>query len=184
MAMSDRFPGIRPRLTMGRRLDIVWRQAFPGITSILLMLLSVANFGPRGQSALLPMVSIICVWFWSLYRPAAMSPPIAFVIGLLLDLLGYLPLGVGPVTMLTTHGLARQLRRFLVRQGFMVVWLTFIVVAFGIAVMNWTLVSLLTLSVEPPGPMLLVAGLVAATYPVIALPLALAHRSIADPDLA
>jgi rod shape-determining protein MreD len=184
MALTDRVPGVRARLTIGRRLDIAWRYAFPVTTSLLLMMVSLAPFGLWGQAALLPTVALTCVWFWSLYRPAAMAPPMVFMIGILLDLLGFLPLGVGGVTMLTTHGIAQRLRRFLSRQGFTVVWLIFTAVACGIAVMNWVLVSALTFSLVPAGPVLFQAGLAAAMYPAVAIPLTLAHRSFADPDLA
>ena len=184
MALSDRLPGVRPHLTPGRRLDIAWRYAFPIVSSVMLMMLSLAPFGLWGQAALLPTVALTCVWFWSLFRPEAMAPPVVFAIGLLLDLIGFLPLGVGPVTLLTTHGIAHRLRRFLSRQGFTVVWLIFIAVACGIAGMNWVLVSLLTFSIVAPGPVLFQAGLAAAMYPAVAIPLMLAHRSFADPDLA
>jgi len=184
MALNERIPGVRPRPSVGRRLDILWRHAFPGTTSLLLMVLSLAPFGLWGQAALLPTVSLTCVWFWSLFRPAAMPPPMVFMIGLLLDLLGFLPPGIGPLTMLTTHGIAQRLRRFLSRQGFAIVWLIFITVACGIAAINWGLVSLLTFTLLPSGPVLFQAGLAAAMYPAVAIPLTLAHRSIADPDLA
>jgi len=184
MALSDRMPGVRAHLTVGRRLDIAWRHAFPGTTSFLLMLLSLAHFQLWGQAALLPTVALTCVWFWSLFRPAAMAPPMVFLIGLLLDLLGFLPLGVGEVTMLATHGIAQRLRRFLSRQRFAVVWLIFTTVACLIAAMNWALVSILTFSLVPPGPVLFQAGLAAAMYPAVAIPLTFAHRSMADPDLA
>jgi rod shape-determining protein MreD len=184
MAPRDRIPGVRPHLTIGRRLDIAWRHAFPGTTSLMLMLLSLAPFGLWGQAALLPTVALTCVWFWSLFRPAAMAPPVVFLIGLLLDLLGFLPLGVGVVTMLLTHGVAQRLRGFLSRQGFAVVWLIFIALACGIAVLNWALVSVLTFTIVPPGPVLFQAGIAAAMYPAVAIPLTLAHRSFADPDLA
>ena len=184
MAYRDRMPGIRPHLTVGRRLDIAWRHAFPGITSILLMVLSMVHFGIWGQAALLPTVTLSCVWFWSLFRPAAMPPPIVFLIGLLLDLLGYLPLGVGPITMLFTHGTALRLHRFVSRQGFAVAWIIFTATACGVATLNWILVSLLTFSLKPIGPVLFQAGLAVAMYPVVAVPLMLAHRSVADPDLA
>jgi rod shape-determining protein MreD len=184
MAPSDRIPGVRPYLTLGRRLDIAWRYAFPGTTSLVFMLFSLAPFGLWGQAALLPTVALTCVWFWSLLRPAGMPPPVVFLIGLLLDLLGFLPLGVGGVTMLTTFGIAQRLRRFLSRQGFTVVWVIFTAVACGIAAMTWALVSALTFTLVPAGPVLFQAGLAAAMYPVVAIPLTLAHRSIADPDLA
>ena len=179
-----RLPGIRPHLTLGRRLDMASRHAFPGVSSLFLMLLSLAPFGIWGQAALLPTVALTCVWFWSLFRPAAMAPPMVFAIGLLLDLLGYLPLGVGELTMLSAHGLALRMRRFLARQGFALVWLIFTAAACAVAAMNWALVSLLTFSLMPPRPVFFQAGLAAAMYPLVAGPLALAHRSIADPDLA
>ena len=64
------------------------------------------------------------------------------------------------------------------------IWLIFTAVACGIAAMNWVLVSALTFSFEPIGPVLFQAGLAAAMYPAVAIPLTLAHRTIADPDLA
>ena len=62
-----------------------------------------------------------------------MPPPAVFAIGVLLDLLGYLPLGVGVLTLLVTHGIALRLRRFLGQQGFAVTWLAFLPVAAGAA---------------------------------------------------
>ena len=44
------------------------------------MILSLAPFGVPGQAALLPAVALTCVWFWSLYRPAAMPPPMVAVL--------------------------------------------------------------------------------------------------------
>jgi rod shape-determining protein MreD len=184
VALSDRAPGVRPNATLGRQLDLAWRHAFPMATSIMLMLLSVAHFELWGQAALLPTVALTCVWFWSLYRPSAMAPPVVFMIGILLDLLGCLPLGVGAVTMLTAHAVAQRVRPLLAHQGFAVVWLIFITVACVIAAMNWALVSLLTFSLVPYRPVLFQAGLAAAMYPAVAIPLARAHRSMADPDLA
>ena len=105
MAAIDQRPGIRPRASLGRRLDIAARFSFPACVTILLMLFHPGAIGDRGQAALLPAVALCCVWFWSLFRPAAMPPPMVFLIGLLLDLLGYLPPGVGVLTLLAVHGL-------------------------------------------------------------------------------
>ncbi len=98
MAAIDQRPGIRPRASLGRRLDIAARFSFPACVTILLMLLTQAPLEIAGQAALLPAVTLCCVWFWSLFRPDALPPPIVFLIGLLMDLLGYLPPGVGVFT--------------------------------------------------------------------------------------
>lgn len=73
-----------------------------------------------------------------------MPPPAVFLLGLLLDLIGYLPLGVGALTLLTAHGIAMLWRRFVIEQGFALVWLAFLPIALGGAMMIWALTALLT----------------------------------------
>ncbi len=184
MALMDQTPGIRPRLTLGRRLDIAARLGFPACVTVLLMLFTEMPLGMPNQAALLPAVALISVWFWSVFRPASMPPPVVFLIGLLLDLRGYLPLGAGVLTLLTAHGIALRWRRFLVEQGFAMVWIAFLAVAVGGAALIWMLTALLTFRLLSPLPALFQAVITAALYPVLAIPLARAHRSLADPTQA
>ncbi|MEJ0020928.1 MAG: rod shape-determining protein MreD [Acetobacteraceae bacterium] len=152
MARADQTPGIRPRATLGRRLDMAARHAFPAGCTVLLMLLTEAPFGINDQATLLPAVTLACVYFWSLFRPAAMPPPVVFLIGLLLDLIGYLPLGVGVLTLLAVHGLALRWRRMLTRQGFLTVWLVFAGFAAGAALLAWVLSVMLSFRLLPIAP--------------------------------
>lgn len=184
MALMDQTPGIRPRLTLGRRLDIAARLALPTCVTVLVMLATELPFGMPNQAALLPAVALIGVWFWSVFRPTSMPPPIVFLIGLLLDLRGYLPLGAGVLTLLIAHGIALRWRRFLVEQGFTMVWVSFLPIAIGGAVLIWLLAALLNLRLLSPLPALFQAIVTFALYPVMAIPLAFAHRSLADPARA
>ena len=181
---EGRLPGIRPRPTLGRRLDAMARAAFPVVCTLLVMLLSMAPFGFAGQAMLLPALTLPCVFFWSLFRPAAMPPPAVFMIGLFLDLLGYLPVGTGVLTLLVLHGFAVRWRRTLARQGFAVVWLSFAAMAAGAAAMLWGLASLLTFQLLPAAPAVFLFVLTVAVYPAIAILFTGAHRSIADPERA
>lgn len=182
MAHIDRRPGIRPRATLGRRLDILARSGFPACITILLMLLTRAPLDLPEQAALLPAVAMGCVWFWSVFRPGAMPPPVVFVIGLLLDLLGYMPLGVGVFTLLAVHGVAISMRRRLSRHGFAWNWLVFAGVAAGASLLIWLLVMLLTFRLLSPSPSIFIAVLTSAIFPLLAVPFAGAHRSIANPE--
>lgn len=184
MARADQMPGIRPRVTVGRRLDTAARHAFPASCTILLMVLAQMPLGIADQAVLLPAVAIACVYFWSLFRPAAMSPPVVFLAGLLLDLLGYLPLGVGALTLLGVHGLALRWRRILTRQRFLLVWLAFGGFAVGAAALSWLLTAVLTVRLLSPGPAMFQAVLTAAVYPALAVLFVRAHRTIADPERA
>ncbi len=184
MAIVDRRPGIRPRASLGRRLDVAARASFPASITVLLMLVSQAPLGIDGQAALLPAVTLCCVWFWSLFRPANLPPPVVFVIGLLTDLLGYLPLGVGVFILLAVQGVALSVRRSLAPRGFAWIWVVFAAVAAAASLVIWLLIMLLTFRLLSPYPAMFTAVLTIALFPVVAIPFAAAHRSIADPDRA
>jgi rod shape-determining protein MreD len=182
MARADQSPGIRPRATLGRRLDLAARHAFPASCTILLMLLTEAPFGIADQPVLLPAIALACVYFWSLFRPAAMPPPVVFLIGVLFDLLAYQPLGLGPLTLLVVHGLALRWRRTLTRLGFLPVWLAFAGFAVAAAALGWVLTMALSFRLLPVAPALFQATLTAAIYPALAILFTRAHRSVADPE--
>jgi rod shape-determining protein MreD len=184
MAHIDRRPGIRPRASLGRHLDVLARAGFPACVTILLMLLTQAPLGIPEQAALLPAVTLCCVWFWSLFRPDALPPPIVFLVGLLLDLLGYLPLGVAVFALLGVHGVALAARRSLSRRGFGSIWIAFAGVATAASLLIWLMVMLLTFRLLSPVPAIFTAMLAVSVYPMIALPFAAAHRSIASPERA
>jgi rod shape-determining protein MreD len=179
--MDERLPGIRPRPGLGRRLDMSARRGFPMASTVLLMLFSAAPLGLPGQAELLVSVTLSCVFFWSLFRPASMPPPAVFMLGVLLDLLGFGPPGVGVLTLLVLHGFALRWRGVLVRQGFLLVWLAFAALSCGAALVEWALSSLLLFRLLPPAPGVFQAALAAGVYPPLAMLLIGAHQTLADP---
>lgn len=161
-----------PSPSLLRRVDNLARAALPGFTTALLLILAA---GPTGVPALVPATALPCVVFWSVFRPAAMSPPVVFLLGLLQDLLTLAPLGTGVVTLLVAHGLAVSWRRFLARQGFALVWLIFLGFAAGVAGAGYLLTALLNWTVPPLIPALHQAALTAGLYPLFALVLSRIH---------
>jgi rod shape-determining protein MreD len=181
---ADHTPGIRPPLTLGRRLDIAARHGFPAGCTALLMLLAEVPFGIAEQAAMLSAITLACIYFWSLYRPDAMPPPVVFLIGILFDLLGYLPLGVGPLTLLAVHGLVVRWRHRLALQGFVAGWLVFALFACGASALCWMLAVALSFQLLPLAPALLEALLAVALYPALTVLFLRAHRTVADPERA
>ena len=180
----DTLPGIRPRPSLARRLDRAARRGFPTATTVLLLLLGDAPLGLPGQAELRAALAVSAVFFWSLFRPASMPSPAVLAIGLLGDLLGQWPVGVGGLSLLAAHGAAARLRRPLLRHGLPVVWLAFLATAAGVAGLGWALTSLLTLRLLSPAPGLFQAALSAGLFPPLALLLTRAHRGVAEPERA
>lgn len=179
-----RTPGIRPRPTLRRRLDAASRRLFPAAGTAVLLLLAAAPLGLPGQAQAQSAVALACVFFWSLTRPASMTPPVVFLLGLLADLLGLTPPGVSVLILLAAHGLAAGWRRVLVQRGFLAVWLVFAAVAAGAAALEWAMVGLLSVRLLPVRDALLQFGLTAGLYPALAALFTQAHRGLADPDRA
>jgi rod shape-determining protein MreD len=177
--MDDRLPGIRPRPTLWRRLDMSARVGFPASTTALLLIAAAAPLGIPGQAELQEAIALACVFFWSLFRPASMPPVLVFALGLLADLLDYAPAGL-----LLVHGFALRWRRSLTRQGFLLVWLAFAAVAWGAAALQWALTSLLMFRLLSPGPALFQAAISAGLYPALAVLLTAAHTTLAEPRRA
>ena len=143
-----------------------------------------APFGLPGQPQLQAGFALGSVYFWSLFRPAAMPALIVFLLGLLLDLLTGAPIGVSSLTLLVTHAIALKLRFTLSRQGFLYVWLVFIAIAALASFLTYILVTALIWHIFSPTPALFGFLVAVGVYPVLATLLTRAHRGIAAPERA
>ncbi len=182
--MIDRHPGIRPRESAWRQIDMAARGSFPAATTALLLLITATPIGLPGQAELQAPLALACVVFWSLYRPNSMSPIVVFVLGLLADLLGYAPPGVFMIVLLGAYGIALRGRRMLVRGGFLLVWTAFVALATLAAGAQWALTCLMRLTLLPSEPILLQAAFAAGLYPPLALLLTRTQQSLAAPERA
>ena len=180
----DSRPGIRPRPSLWRRLDASARAGFPASITALLLLILAAPLGLPAQAELQGALALAAVFFWSLYRPSSMPPQVVFLLGVLLDLLGITPLGTSVITLLIAHGMALASRRVLLRHGFLVIWLGFVLVAGVTSVLGWALVALLSFRLLTPVPMLFQCLLAVGIYPLVAVAFIRAHRGAAAPEQA
>lgn len=164
-----------------RRADALARAAFPaGATAALLVLAAM----PVGLPGAVPAAGLPCIFFWSVFRPAALPPPVVFGLGLLQDLLTAAPVGSGVLVLLLVHGLATRWRRFLARQSFLAVWLAYCSFAAGAAGLDWALHALLGWQLPPAPPGLHQVALTAGLYPTIAFLLTRAHEAMRHAESA
>jgi rod shape-determining protein MreD len=173
----------RPEPSPGllRRLDALGRASLPVLAAVVLMVLAAA---PVGLPGLVAAVALPSVFFWSVFRPAAMPPPAVFALGLLQDLLTLAPLGSGVVILLLAHGLAVRWRRVLARRSFLAVWLTFCGFAAGATGLGFLLQAVLGWRMPAATSGLLQLALATGLYPVLALFLTRAHEAMRQAEEA
>lgn len=121
----------------------LWRQivleALP-VLSIFALLL-IAMIPVRLPSAWSPggLWPLLGLFYWILVQPRLMKLPLVFCLGLLSDLALGLPLGCYTLAFVVLHTVLTTQRRFLVGQGFWLIWPAFALSVLGV----YTLVFLL-----------------------------------------
>lgn len=164
-----------------QRLDRNARKLLPSVTTLLLGILVIVPLGIPQWGALAPPFMLAAVYYWALARPGLLPPSAAFVLGLLQDLLTGAPLGSGALILVLVQWILRSQQRFLGNRPFLLLWLGFAPVAFGAAIVEWTVYALFTFSAPPPLEALVRAILGFILFPVVAgLVLIPIHRAVTE----
>lgn len=121
------------------RMGRWWRSFFLDllpIFSVFLLVLFIAlpmgYFSLAHVGGLWPMMGIT---YWTLVRPRAMGPFVVFLFGIATDLITFLPLGLHAFVFVLAQIVLKRQRRFLVGQGFLVLWASFAILAFSVALL-------------------------------------------------
>jgi rod shape-determining protein MreD len=113
-----------------------------GLTLFLILLDAVPMHLPE-FAMVVPLLPLIGVYYWSIYRPDLMPPAMAFGLGLVNDAIAGTPLGVSPLIYLLAQGMTASQRRFFHGKPFRIAWWGFGLVGTGAFLLQWVLVSLL-----------------------------------------
>ena len=153
--------------TFWSKLDAWARQLTPFGLTVLLLLIGVIPLHVPGFGAVAPVLPLIAVFHWALYRPQLMPAVAVFVIGLLQDALTGTPIGVSAGVFVVVHGVVNTQRRFFFGKSFAIVWLGFALVSTGAFVATWVLVSALYGVVIQPQALFFQALLTLGCFPLL-----------------
>ncbi len=150
-------------------MDGAARRMVPfGLTLMLMLFAMTPNYVP-GLSAVTPMLTLMCVYFWAIHRPDLMGYGAAFGIGVLEDLLMGTPLGSCALVLLLCQRIVVHQQKILNSKPFIVTWIAFAFVALSAALIRWLCVGLVASSGFTPLSGLLTAYLMSvAIYPLAA----------------
>lgn len=122
-----------------------WRlfglHGIPLWTTLLLMFLCLIPSDLVGISRFCPTVGLICVYYWSLKRGYIFGYISAFTVGFFMDVLSSSPLGINILLMMLTVFAVQWPARYFQSASFSINWFIFAVVASGVFVLKWLLLS-------------------------------------------
>ncbi len=132
------------KFSLWQRLDAIARSMFPVTATLLLIMASMVPLRIPDLAPIIPSLSLIAVYYWTIHRPDLMPIWAVFVIGVAQDLLSGSMLGVASIALLVVRHLVISQARFFTSASFVVIWSIFALVAFLAFFVMWILTSLLT----------------------------------------
>jgi rod shape-determining protein MreD len=154
------------------RMDTWVRHLVPfGVTLALLLLSAVPTHVP-GYSGIAPMLPLMGVYYWAIYRPDLLPAWLAFLIGLLYDIVAGTPVGVNALVLLLAQGTAAAQRKFFLGKSFAVTWWAFGLLTAGAIGLCWMLVSFLKGRPLDAAPVLFEYLMTVALFPLLTWALA------------
>jgi len=139
----------------------------PFIITLCLVLASILPIYIQGYPGVLPLLTLMGVFHWAVYKPALLPAYSVFFIGLIHDILHGFPLGVNTVVFLIIFGVVTSQHRFFFGKSFTVVWIGFGIVLAGSILMIWILMSLLNSTLIKVPIILFQYILTLGLYPVL-----------------
>lgn len=154
----------------------LWRYGVPAMASVLLLVLMLAPV-PVSLPAM-PHLALMGVLAWAMLQPGLMPPWVAFVVGMLADLLFGQPLGVNATLFALATGVMRMASRAFGRHGPGFDWMLVAAVLLGVAL---TTAPLMALAGQPTGvlPLLWQWLTSVVAWPLVARTCAAVQRRLA-----
>jgi len=129
-------------IAIWQKLDNLARSFTPFGLSLILVVLSVLPTHISGYMQIAPILALISVYHWAIYRPNLLPIFAVFILGLLQDLLLGTPVGLYVLVFLTVYGVVLSQRRFFVGKSFIFFWFGFAVISMLASIESYFLGSI------------------------------------------
>ena len=155
------------KLTVWQRLDLFSRQLTPFLLTILLICISSVPYEIPNLGRVMPLLSLIAIFHWGVYRAELLPNYAVFFIGFFQDVLSGVPIGIHTLIYILAYNLILTQQRFFARKSFYIIWLGFAVVSAGVMFLLWGFISILSGVVIDFVPVISQYGIGVGMYPII-----------------
>jgi len=150
------------------RMDLLARQLTPSMLTGALVIISALPLHVPGLSRIVPLLPLMAIYHWAIFRPRLLPAWVVFLIGLLQDVLGGTQVGVNALVFLAVYGAVLSQKRFFMGKSFAILWLGFALIAAGAMAISWAAVSLLSIGMVEPRTVIFQYLLTLGLFPAVA----------------
>lgn len=143
---------------------------------ILLMFMNVVSLSMPYAGEFKPFFLLMAVYYWAIYRPTLIPIAYVFALGILMDLLSGLPVGLSALLLVLCKAIVQSQRAFLMGQPYVTVWIGFALISLVHIILLWMAISLQAWAFMPITSVIVAAGFSILLFPLISLILLGVHK--------
>lgn len=161
-------------------IETIGRFCVPYIIMFMLFILNIIFITSSEVSDLNIPLTVMAIYYWSIYRPMIIPPMLVFAAGVCFDALSGWPIGISSVIfLLLRQGVSSQ-RVFLTSQPFIVIWLGFTGAIIVTLFLQWLIFGLIYWQWSPITTSALTIIASVLMFPLISLAMHLSHKLLPD----
>ncbi len=151
---------------ISQKTDHLARMMLPGLLTLALFLVLQLPVNIAGLAVFPPQICLISLYYWSVFHPQTMPFWFAFLLGLLVDSLLMLPLGLSSFVFLLFRFAVLMQQRLMVRGGFLHAMVEFALMALGAQAVYWLAMTLFAGGMIPLAPLIMQWVMTVGLYPL------------------
>ena len=124
-------------LTFSKKLEIFARFCVAYCLIVVFLMLDMISFNVPYFNEIRPSFTLMALFYWSIYRPSMVPPWLAFFLGLLIDIISGLPLGLNALLYVMVARIIQNQRKIFMGQLFVSIYIGYVLVSTGLATLEW-----------------------------------------------
>lgn len=115
---------------------------FPSLSILLLMIIMVLPYKIQLISDIMPFLTLIGIYYWSVFKPGMMPVAVVFILGVMQDILLGSPIGLMPFLFIIVQQFVFFQGRQFLERDFIFNWVVFVMLVMGYGFLYWAITSL------------------------------------------
>lgn len=158
-------------------LGTYFRLSIPAIATLVLIIYTFLPLQISGWSSFVPMLDVLMVYFWAIYRPQLMPLWFIFLLGVFQDAFygtfidtdGIIPIGTTSLVLILIRTLVIAQQKVFIKETFIMVWCGFVIFALGAVLLEWVMFMGLAGSLYLPNEIIIQWAVTIMCYPLVHL---------------
>lgn len=163
-------------MTFSKKLEILARFCSAYCLLSVFLMLDMISFNVPYFNEIRPSFTLMALFYWSIYRPSMVPSWLAFLLGLLIDIVSGLPLGLNALLYVIVARIIQSQRKIFMGQVFLSIYIGYVLASAGVAALEWAIFSLIGFEIVAFKPVMGSMLLGFAFFPVAFLLMNATHK--------